>query len=182
VSSLLGWDDDPYLPSAVEQLLTEVVTDGFVVYCCGPRGAPRALVASYQWDDYVDVLSIRCFDRIITARVAAPQRTRIDVFDPKTVVWTYEGPPQPALQALLDLVAPDHPDAPTSRYPAPPGLHIPRSEQRPLTIRLPPPRCSQHRADRLAVTTATPGPKLPLPSDRHGLVRRDDHVPISGRW
>jgi hypothetical protein len=168
---LWGWDDDTCLPSEVEQLLAEVVTDGFVIYCCGPRGAPRALVASYQWDDYVDVLSIRCFDRIITARVAAPQRARIDVFDPKTVVWTYEGPPQPALQALLDLVPPDHPDAPTSRYPAPPGLYIPRYEQRPLTIRLPPPRCTKHRADRLAVTTANQGHRLTPARDRHGSVR-----------
>jgi hypothetical protein len=182
VPFLLGWGDNTCLPSGVEQLLAEVVTDGFVIYCCGPRGAPRALVASYRWDDYVDVLSIRCFDRIITARVAAPQHGGVDVFDPKTVVWAYEGPPQPALQALLDLVPPDHPDAPTRRYPAPPGLYIPRSEQRPLTIRLPPPHCASHRADRLAVTTADQGHKLTPASDGHGLVRRDDHMPIPGRW
>jgi hypothetical protein len=136
------------------ELLAEVVTDGFVVYCCGPRGAPRALVASYQWDDYVDLLSIRCFDRIITARVPAPQRAGIDVFGPKTVVWAYEGPPRPALRALLDLVPPGHPDAPARACPAPPGLYIPRAEQRPLTIRLPSPQSAKHRADRLAVTTA----------------------------
>lgn len=170
VSSLLGWGDETRLPSGVEQLLAEVVTDGFVIYCCGPRGAPRALVASYQWVGYVDVLSIRCFDRIITARVAAPQRAGIDVFDPKTVVWAYEGPPQPALQALLDLVPPDHPDAPTSRYPAPPGLYIPRAQQRPLTIRIPPPRYSKHRADRLAVITANQGHRLKHASDGHGSV------------
>jgi hypothetical protein len=152
--TMLHWGDDTCLPSGVEQLLAEVVADGFVVYCCGPRAAPRALVASYQWDDYVDVLSIRCFDRLITARVPAPQRAGIDVFDPKTVVWAYEGPPLPALRALLDLVPPDHPDAPTNRYPAPPGLYIPRAQQRPLSIRLPPPHCAKHRADRLGVTTA----------------------------
>lgn len=28
------------LPAEVEQLLVEVVTDGFVVYCCGPKAAP----------------------------------------------------------------------------------------------------------------------------------------------
>jgi hypothetical protein len=78
VPSMLRWSGgDTCLPSGVEQLLAEVVTDGFVVYCCRPRGAPRALVASYQWDDYVDLLSIRCFDRIITARVAAPRRPRL---------------------------------------------------------------------------------------------------------
>ncbi len=182
LSSMLRWGDDTCLPSGVEQLLAEVVTDGFVVYCCGPRGAPRALVASYQWDDYVDLLSIRCFDRIITARVPAPQRAGIDVFDPKTVVWAYEGPPRPALQALLDLVPPGHPDAPTSRYPAPPGLYIPRAQQRPLTIRLPSPQCATHRADRLAATTADQGQKLPPPGDGHGPVRRDDHMPVAGRW
>jgi hypothetical protein len=160
VPTMLGWGDDTCLPSGVEQLLAEVVSDGFVVYCCGPRGAPRALVASYQWDDYVDLLSIRCFDRIITARVPAPRRAGLDVFDPKIVVWAYEGPPRPALQALLDLLPPGHPDAPTSRYPAPPGLYIPRAEQRPLTIRLPPPQCATHRADRLAVTTTDQGHKL----------------------
>jgi len=181
VPTMLGWGDDMCLPSGVEQLLAEVVTDGFVVYCCGPRGAPRALVASYQWDHYVDLLSIRCFDRIITARVPAPHRAGIDVFDPKTVVWAYEGSPRPALQALLDLVPPGHPDAPTSRYPAPPGLYIPRAEQRPLSIRLPPPQCAKHRADRLGVTTADQGQKLEHADDGHGPVWRDDHMAVAGR-
>jgi hypothetical protein len=172
VPTMVRWGDDTCLPAGVEQLLAEVVTDGFVVYCCGPRGAPRALVASYQWDDYVDLLSIRGFDRIITARVPAPQRARIDVFDPKTVVWAYEGPPRPALRALLDLLPPEHPDAPTSQYPAPPGLYIPRAEQRPLTIRLPPPQCAKHRANRLAVTAADQGQKLD-----HASVRARSRTP-----
>lgn len=37
------------LAPEVEGLLGEVVADGFVVYCCGPRAAPNALVASYEW-------------------------------------------------------------------------------------------------------------------------------------
>lgn len=150
---MLRWGSDACLPSEVEQLLVDVVADGFVVYCCGPRSAPWALVASYPWDDYVDLVTIRCFDQIITARVPAPTRGRIDVFDPKVVVWAYEGPPQPALRALLNLLPPHHPDAPTSAYPAPPGLRIPRTEQRPLTIRLPPPHRAGTRADRLAAMT-----------------------------
>jgi len=42
------------LPPEVEQLLLDVVADGFTVYCCGPRSAPIALAASYDWGEYVD--------------------------------------------------------------------------------------------------------------------------------
>jgi hypothetical protein len=142
------------LSSEVERLLQDVVADGFALYCCGPRTAPCALVASYQWEDYLDLLTIRRFDRIITARIPAPQHARIDVFAPKVVVWAYEGPPQPALRALLNLLPPTHPQAPTSAYPAPPTLHIPRAEQRPLSIQLPPPRRAENRAARLTATMA----------------------------
>ncbi|MGH3769592.1 MAG: hypothetical protein ACRDTX_31340 [Pseudonocardiaceae bacterium] len=134
------------LPPEVEGLLVDLVADGFVVHCCGPRTAPRALVASYQWDGYVDLATIRCFDRVTTARVPVPHGGRVDVFAPETVVWAYEGPPQQALRALLDLVHPHHPDAPTSAYPAPLVLHIPRAEQRPMTVRLPPPDLARTRA------------------------------------
>jgi hypothetical protein len=150
-SSMLHGGDEACLSSQVERLLLDVVTDGFVLYCCGPRTAPRALVASYQWEDYVDLITIRRFDRITTARVPAPQHDRVDVFAPEIVVWAYEGPPQSALRALLDLLPPHHPHAPTSAYPAPPSLRIPRTEQRPMTIQLPPPRRAGNRAARLAV-------------------------------
>lgn len=146
--------DDGCLPPGVEQLLLEAVDDGFVVYCCGPKGAPFALVASYQWENYVDLATIRCFDRITTARIPAPRRSRIDVFAPETVVWAYEGPPQCALRALLDLVHPQHFDAPASVYPAPFSLHIPRTQQRPMTIQLPSPVRAGARATRLAATIA----------------------------
>ena len=145
------------LPSEVEQLLLDVVADGFVVYCCGPRAAPRALVASYQWEHYVDLLTIRCFDHVATARIPAPEHGWVDVFAPEVVVWAYEGPPQWALRALLDLLPPQHPHAPASTYPAPPSLHIPRAEQRPMTIQLPPPGRTQMRAARLATAMATVG-------------------------
>ena len=52
--SVLGSGGEAGLPTEVERLLCEVVADGFVVYCCGPRAAPFALVAAYQWEDYVD--------------------------------------------------------------------------------------------------------------------------------
>jgi hypothetical protein len=138
------------LPSEVERLLRDVVSDGFVLYCCGPKAAPFALIATYQWEDYVDLVTIRCFERVTTARIPAPQYGRIDVFTPEVVVWAHEGPPQWALRALLDLIHPQHPHAPASAHPAPPSLHIPRAEQCPITIQLPPPGRAERRAARLA--------------------------------
>ena len=123
------------LPPEVERLLLDVVADGFVVYCCGPRAAPTALAASYEWDHYIDLVTIRCFDRVTAARI--PKRGRVDVFAPEVVVWAYEGPAEHTLQALLNLVHPQHPDAPQVEYPAPRFLHVPRHEQRPMTIRFP---------------------------------------------
>jgi hypothetical protein len=136
------------LPTVVEELLVDVTTDGFTLYCCGPKSAPNALVASYEWEQYVDLLTIRDFNRVTTARV--PKRDRVDIFAPKVVVWAYEGPPQQALRALLDLVHPEHPDAPIAEYPAPVGLHVPRTQQRAMTIRPPSPSQAGVRADRLA--------------------------------
>jgi hypothetical protein len=43
----------------------------------------------------------------------------VDIFDPEVVVWAYEAAPQDAVRALLDLVHPAHPVAPTLDYPAP---------------------------------------------------------------
>lgn len=119
------------LPAVVEELLVDVAEDGFVVYCCGPKSAPNALVAAYEWPYCVDLLTIRDFNRVITARV--PKHRPVDIFAPQVVVWVYEGPPQLALRALLDLVHPAHPDAPTAAYPAPARLRVPRAQQRPMT-------------------------------------------------
>ncbi len=138
----------------VQRLLLDVVADGFVLYCCGPRTAPRALVASYQWEHYVDLLTIQCFDHVTTARIRAPEHRRVDVFGPTVAVWAYEGPPQWALRALLDLLPPQHPHAPASTYPAPRSLYIPRAEQRPMTIRVPPPGRARRRTTRLAAAMA----------------------------
>jgi hypothetical protein len=98
------------LPSAVERLLLDVVADGFVVCCCGGRVEPTALVAFYEWKHYIDLVTIRGFDRITTARL--PKHGKVDVFEREVVVWAYEGPAEPALRALLNLVHPQHPDAP----------------------------------------------------------------------
>jgi hypothetical protein len=153
--SVLRSDGQAGLPAEVERLLREVVADGFVLYCCGPRAAPFALVAAYQWKDYVDLVTIRCFDRVTTARVPVPHHGRVDVFTPEVVVWAYEGPPQRALQALLDLIHPhQHPHAPARLRPAPPSLCVPRAEQRPMTIQFPPPGRAGMRAARLAAAMA----------------------------
>ncbi|MBV9160956.1 MAG: hypothetical protein JO309_05465 [Pseudonocardiales bacterium] len=142
------------LPAMVEELLIDVVADGFTLHCCGPKAAPNALVASYEWNHYIDPLTIRTFDRVTTARL--PKRSkRVDIFVPQIVVWAYEGPPQQALRALLNLVHSDHPDAPISDYPAPAGLHVPRTQQRPMTIRLPSPTPATARATRLATPCRT---------------------------
>ena len=141
------------LPAAVEDLLADVAADGFTLYCCGPKSAPNALVACYEWRHYVDLLTIQNFDRVITARV--PKRGTVDIFTPEVVVWAYEGPPRQTLRALLNLVHPGHPDAPTAGYPAPASLRIPRVQQRPLTIRPPSPAQAGVRAARLA-TAMTP--------------------------
>jgi hypothetical protein len=135
------------LPPVVEGLLLDVVADGFVLYCCGDRAAPHALVASYAWEHCVDLVTIQDFTRITTARVP---KQGTDIFAPEVMMWVYQGPPQQALRALLNLVHPAHPDAPTVEYPAPPGLHVPRAQQRPMTIRLPPPGRAGARAARLA--------------------------------
>jgi hypothetical protein len=153
-SSPLRVSGEVGLPTEVERLLRDVVADGFVLYCCGPRDEPRALVASYSWHGYLDLLTIRRFDRIITARVPDPKHDRVDVFAPEVVVWAYEGPPEPALRALLGLLPPHHPHAPTNPYLAPPGLQIPRTEQRALTVHLPPPGRAGYRAARLTAQIA----------------------------
>jgi hypothetical protein len=146
-----------HLLSEVERLLLDVVADGFVLHCCGPQAAPRALVASYRWKGYVDLVTIRRFDWITTARVRTPPRSTLDVFAPEAVVWAYEGPPQWALRVLLKLVHPQHPNAPVHAYPAPLSLHIPRAEQRPMTIRFPAPAQAGIRAARLAAAIAAAG-------------------------
>jgi hypothetical protein len=142
------------LPLGVEELLVEVVADGFTLYCCGLKTAPTALVACYEWDHCCDLLTIGGFERVITARVPKQGRT-VNIFAPEVVVWAYEGPPQHAVRALLDLVHPAHPDAPTTDYPAPVGLRVPRAQQRPMTIQLPSSGRARARAARLTTAMRT---------------------------
>ncbi|MDQ2883639.1 MAG: hypothetical protein M3Y48_21405 [Actinomycetota bacterium] len=53
------------------------------------------------------------------------------------------------------LVHPAPPDAPGAEYPAPAGLSIPRTRQRPMTIRLPSPGRAHVRAERLTTAMRT---------------------------
>lgn len=148
------------LPAEVEELLVDVMADGFALYCCGPKTAPNALVARYEWRHHVDLLTIHDFDRVTTARAPTHGRS-VDIFAPEVVVWAYQGPPQHAVRALLNLVHPEHPDAPTVSYPAPAGLRVPRIQQRPMTIQLPTPDRVRARAARLAIAMSTHGSDRP---------------------
>ncbi|HEX4100681.1 MAG TPA: hypothetical protein VHY21_09075 [Pseudonocardiaceae bacterium] len=76
--------EQAHLLTVVEELLLEVVADGFTVYCCGPKAAPNALVAAYEWDHHLDLLTIRDFTRVTTARV--PKRDTMDIFAPQVAV------------------------------------------------------------------------------------------------
>ncbi|MGB8993871.1 MAG: hypothetical protein WCC65_00975 [Pseudonocardiaceae bacterium] len=145
--------DQAGLPVAVDDLLADVAGDGFTLYRCGPSAAPNALVACYEWNEYVDLLTIQDFDRVAAARV--PRHPAVDIFAPEVVVWAYEGPPRQTLRALLNLVHPAHPDAPTAAYPAPARLHVPRTLQRPMRIRRPSPSQAGVREARLTTAMMT---------------------------
>lgn len=138
------------LPERVQRLLLGLLADGFTVYCCGPKHDPAALVAAYQWPGYVDLVTIRDFDRLVSAARLPARGRRVDVFAPEVVVWACEGAAESVLAAALELVHPDHPAAPATVYPAPISLTVPRREQRPMSIRHPPPGRAGARAARLA--------------------------------
>ncbi|MGH4015138.1 MAG: hypothetical protein ACRDSL_14700 [Pseudonocardiaceae bacterium] len=141
-----GPDSGGLMTPQLEQLHRDLVDEGFVRCCCGPRDDPVVLLVYYEWPGCVDLVTIRTYERITAARVPKP----VDVFAPQLAVWAYEGPAEPTLRALLRLVHPAHPGAPTRTFPAPSALHVPRTEQRPLTIRLPTPGQRTTRATRLA--------------------------------
>lgn len=106
---------------------------GWTHYCCGDRKSPHALVSTYDWGGYVDVITIRGADQVTAARL--PKYDGLDIFAPTLVVWHYMGALHPTVTAILRLPAPDHPEAPTKTYPAPSTLFVATGEQRPMTIR-----------------------------------------------
>lgn len=106
---------------------------GFTHYCCGDRRAPHLLVSTYNWDGYIDVINIRGMDRVTAARI--PKYDGLDIFAPTQAVWHYMGALEPTVTAMLRLLPPHHPDAPTAPYPAPLTLFVSTSEQRPMTVK-----------------------------------------------
>jgi hypothetical protein len=139
--------DDQKQLDLIEDLFRAVVNDGFTVYCCGLKDDPTALIAFYEWDDYVDVVTVPQEGPAAAARLARP----VDVLDPPpAAVWTWEGDPEPAIWALLRLAHPDRFDAPAEAVPTPAALRVPRELQRPMSIRMPPAGKAGVRADRLS--------------------------------
>lgn len=155
------------LPEHVARLLLGLVADGFTVRRCGPASDPVALVASYDWDEHVDLVTIRDFDQQVTAGRVVKQGGPVDVFAPETVVWTCEGQAESVLQSLLELVHPEHPAAPTVVSPAPISLYVARREQRPMAIRLPTPGRAGTRAARLGARLP---PARPAVEDREPVA------------
>jgi hypothetical protein len=131
-----------------DELLSEFARDGFSLYLCGGRTQPTVIVGVYEWEDYVDIVNIRGENRVTAARV--PRSENLDIFAPETIVWLYQGNVDLTLKAMLTLVHPDHPDAPHTTHAPPNDLHVPRVEQRPLTIRRADPHQAAARAVRLA--------------------------------
>jgi hypothetical protein len=141
----------------IDELLEEFARDGFSLYLCGGRTQPTVIVGVYEWENYVDIVNIRGENRVTAARV--PRSESLDIFAPETIVWFYQGNVALTLKAILPLVHPDHPDAPLTTHAPPNDLHVPRAEQRPLTIR----RADPHRAAARAVRLAASIPEMQSP-------------------
>jgi hypothetical protein len=107
---------------------------GFTIYCCGERHAPHVLVVTYDWGKgYIDVINMRGADRVTAARL--PKYDGLDIFAPHQAVWHYMGALQPTVAAILRLPFPDHPDTPTTTYPAPLTLFVSTREQRRMIVK-----------------------------------------------
>jgi hypothetical protein len=122
----------PCLSDAYEAIAS-IARAGFTHYYCGGTKNPHAIVATYAWDDYTDIVNIRGIDRVAAARV--PHYPGMDIFAPSRIVWHYLGSVEWTVRAMLKLVPPDHPDAPTKEYPAPLWLFVPSSELQSLAVR-----------------------------------------------
>jgi len=123
----------PYSPDTY-QAFAALKKAGFTTYCCGHRQAPHVLVATYDWgNNYIDITNMRGADRVTAARL--PKYDGLDIFAPHQAVWHYMGALQPAVAAILRLPPPDHPDAPTTTYPAPLTLFVSSREQRTMTVK-----------------------------------------------
>lgn len=122
----------PYSPETYEALAA-IKNVGFTHYCCGDRRSPHVLVSTYDWGDCFDVIAIRGIDRTTAARL--PKYDDLDIFAPARTLWHYMGALELAVNAILRLPPPGHPDAPTTTYPAPLTLFVAFDEQRPMTVK-----------------------------------------------
>lgn len=150
--------DAPF-PVEVDELLTAVARDGFTLrYCNGPH-PPTLIVGTYDWGPFIDLVVLRDLDDVISARVPTADVT--DIFTPEVIVWLYAADAQRALQALLDLPHPEHPQAPTTPAPAPTALHVPSARQSPVTIRPSSELTSRTRQARLGAVLLAEAAELP---------------------
>jgi hypothetical protein len=133
--------------SEIDELLRAVVADGFTVYLCGGKDSPEAIVATYAWEDHVDYVVIKDAHDVTAAR--SRQGRDWDVFAAETVVWSYHGHARWALRAVLDLLPPDHPEAPDEEYAAPDCMRVDEAHLRHVSVRPPMPGLVDRRAMRL---------------------------------
>ncbi|MDQ3404542.1 MAG: hypothetical protein M3548_14320 [Actinomycetota bacterium] len=137
----------------IDALLRAVVADGFTMYLCGGADQPEAIVATYAWEDHVDFVVIKGEGDVTAARSRSSRDW--NVFTAESVVWSYQGHARWALRALLDLVAPDHPQAPDEEYAAPESIRVAPADLRRLSIRSPMPGSVERRAMRLRLAAWT---------------------------
>jgi len=137
--------------SEIDELLRAVVADGFTVYLCGGPDVPEAIVATYAWESHVDYVVIKDAHEVTAAR--SRHSRDWDVFTPDSVVWSYHGHARWALRAILDLLPPDHPQAPDDEYPAPESLKVDEVHLRRVSVRTPRPGLVARRATRLRTAT-----------------------------
>ncbi|WP_026426017.1 hypothetical protein [Actinokineospora inagensis] len=133
--------------SEIDDLLRAVVADGFTVYLCGGNDRPEAIVATYAWAGFVDYVVIKDAHDVTAAR--SRQGRDWDVFTAETVVWSYQGHARWALRAILDLLPPEHPNAPHEDYPAPASLRVGQEHLGSVSVRTPRPGLVARRAMRL---------------------------------
>ncbi|SDU62844.1 hypothetical protein SAMN05216266_1457 [Amycolatopsis marina] len=161
--------------SAIDDMLRQVVDEGFAFYVCGERRDPVVLVAAYYWKSYVDLLTITEPDRVTAAR--AVREPGFDVFGPRKVVWAYGNEAEPTLRALLNLTHPDHPDHPTCPHEPPRLMIVPAHLQRPMTFKAPDSWKVQNRVQRLESALASDLASM----EAAGLLTREEGPLWSGQ-
>lgn len=115
----------------LEPLLRELVRQGWMLVCCGPRMRPNALVAVNQCQLWADVVALRGHDRAAAYRTLTQPGD--DPLQVSCIVWHYLSDAEYTLRAVLDI--PPHAVA-SVPYPIPEDCRIPEVLRRPMIIRL----------------------------------------------